>query len=260
MVIDKAEWLSIEPHGYDINRKYWLSIEQNIISITFVDPLASSIAPQVMRPYFGPNICTAKALTYFLTISLYLKSLTINITQLNLEHVNSYKIPTVKRARTRVRMIATRRTIAKIPTQRAVPTLRVAPPATSRRPEEARSWLRITSWWVEWHNRDNSWRNEELKWNWHWWSESQYVQSTCSCDYGAVNWKCGYPHHSGCKADKGNYSRDTDRDCRQVGGTEGDGGGETLLVLLWWHLHLRSGKHHVHLEANWRANRQPWIL
>ena len=83
------------------------------------------------------------------------------------------------------------------------------------------------------------------------------VQSTCSCDYGAVNWKCGYPHHSGCKADKGNYSRDTDRDCRQVGGTEGDGGGETLLILFWWHLHLRSGKHHVHLEANWRANREP---
>ena len=185
MASDKTEWLSIKQNGYlntmAINRKYWLSIEQNIISITFVDPLASSIAPQVMPPCFGPNICTAKAFTYFMTLSLYLKSWIINITQLNLEHVNSYKIPTVKRARTTVRMIATWRTIAANPTQRAVPTLRVAPPATSRRPEEGRSWLRITSWWVELHNRDNSWRNEELKWNWHWgWESGTGLQSQCS--------------------------------------------------------------------------------
>ena len=40
MASDKTEWLSIKQNGYlntmAINRKYWLSIEQNIISIAFI--------------------------------------------------------------------------------------------------------------------------------------------------------------------------------------------------------------------------------
>ena len=55
MASDKTEWLSIKQNGYlntmAINRKYWLSIEQNIISIAFI--CRSAGCHPVLGPIFA---------------------------------------------------------------------------------------------------------------------------------------------------------------------------------------------------------------